>query len=45
MTKILIVEDNEMSRDMLSPRLERRGLAVVMAVDGAECGDVQDRAA
>ena len=36
MAKILIVEDNEMNRDMLSRRLERRGLVVVMAVDGAE---------
>ena len=36
MPKILIVEDNEMNRDMLSRRLERRGLVVVMAVDGAE---------
>jgi two-component system, cell cycle response regulator DivK len=34
MTKILIVEDNEMNRDMLSRRLERRGFTVVMAVDG-----------
>ena len=36
MPKILIVEDNEMNRDMLSRRLERRGFSVVMAVDGAE---------
>lgn len=35
MPKILIVEDNEMNRDMLSRRLERRGYAVVCAVDGA----------
>ena len=34
--KILIVEDNEMNRDMLSRRLERRGFAVVIAVDGGE---------
>ncbi len=34
MPKILIVEDNEMNRDMLSRRLERRGFEVVMAVDG-----------
>jgi CheY-like chemotaxis protein len=34
--KILIVEDNEMNRDMLSRRLERKGYAVVMAVDGGE---------
>ena len=36
MAKILIVEDNEMNRDMLSRRLERRGFVVVLAVDGAE---------
>ncbi len=36
MPKILIVEDNEMNRDMLSRRLERRGFKIVMAVDGAE---------
>jgi two-component system cell cycle response regulator DivK len=36
MPKILIVEDNEMNRDMLSRRLERRGFAVVMAVDGQQ---------
>jgi CheY-like chemotaxis protein len=36
MTKILLVEDNEMNRDMLSRRLLRRGFEVVMAVDGGE---------
>ncbi len=36
MTKILLVEDNEMNRDMLSRRLERRGYQVVIAVDGGE---------
>jgi len=36
MPKILLVEDNEMNRDMLSRRLERKGYAVVCAVDGAE---------
>jgi len=36
MAKVLLVEDNEMNRDMLSRRLERRGFAVVIAVDGAE---------
>ena len=36
MPKILIVEDNEMNRDMLSRRLERRGFVIVMAIDGAE---------
>ncbi len=36
MAKILLVEDNEMNRDMLSRRLERRGYQVLIAVDGAE---------
>jgi CheY-like chemotaxis protein len=36
MVKILLVEDNEMNRDMLSRRLAKRGFDVVMAVDGAE---------
>lgn len=36
MAKILIVEDNEMNRDMLSRRLARRGYEIVMAVDGVE---------
>lgn len=36
MAKILLVEDNEMNRDMLSRRLVRKGYDVVMAVDGAE---------
>ena len=35
MTKILIVEDNEMNRDMLSRRLTRKGYEIVMAEDGA----------
>jgi CheY-like chemotaxis protein len=35
MAKILLVEDNEMNRDMLSRRLERRGYKVVIAEDGA----------
>jgi CheY-like chemotaxis protein len=34
MAKILIVEDNEMNRDMLSRRLQRRGYTTVVAVDG-----------
>jgi CheY-like chemotaxis protein len=34
--KILLVEDNEMNRDMLSRRLERRGYEVIVAVDGEE---------
>jgi CheY-like chemotaxis protein len=36
MAKILLVEDNEMNRDMLSRRLERRGYEVVIAVDGQQ---------
>lgn len=36
MAKILLVEDNEMNRDMLSRRLARRGHEIVMALDGAE---------
>jgi CheY-like chemotaxis protein len=36
MPKILLVEDNEMNRDMLSRRLQRKGYAVVMAHDGEE---------
>ena len=34
MTKILLVEDNELNRDMLSRRLQRKGYEVVLAVDG-----------
>ena len=40
MTKILLVEDNEMNRDMLSRRLERRGYEVVIAVDGQQGVDL-----
>src|SRR5579885_1748318 len=36
MPKILLVEDNEMNRDMLSRRLIRKGYEVVMALDGQE---------
>ena len=36
MTKILLVEDNEMNRDMLSRRLVRKGFEVVMAIDGEQ---------
>ena len=36
MSKILLVEDNEMNRDMLSRRLERKGFEVVIAVDGQD---------
>jgi two-component system cell cycle response regulator DivK len=36
MPRILLVEDNEMNRDMLSRRLIRKGFEVVIAVDGGE---------
>lgn len=36
MTKILLVEDNELNRDMLSRRLQRKGFEVVNAADGQE---------
>lgn len=36
MPRILLVEDNEMNRDMLSRRLERRGFEVVCALDGQQ---------
>ena len=36
MAKILLVEDNEMNRDMLSRRLARKGYHVVIAVDGQQ---------
>jgi two-component system cell cycle response regulator DivK len=36
MFKILLVEDNEMNRDMLARRLQRKGYEVVIAVDGEE---------
>ena len=36
MTKILLVEDSELSRDMLARRLARRGYEVVIAVDGGQ---------
>jgi two-component system cell cycle response regulator DivK len=36
MPKILLVEDNEMNRDMLSRRLARKGYEVVIAVDGQQ---------
>jgi two-component system cell cycle response regulator DivK len=36
MARILLVEDNEMNRDMLSRRLERRGYTVLIAVDGQQ---------
>ena len=36
MRKILLVEDNDLNRDMLSRRLSRRGYEVLVAVDGAQ---------
>src|SRR5215469_24648 len=36
MPKILLVEDNEMNRDMLSRRLQRKGYEVVIATDGQQ---------
>jgi CheY-like chemotaxis protein len=36
MPKILLVEDNEMNRDMLSRRLQRKGYEVAIAVDGLQ---------
>ena len=36
MPRILLVEDNEMNRDMLSRRLTRKGYDVIIAVDGGE---------
>lgn len=36
MKKILLVEDNEMNRDMLSRRLERKGYSIVVALDGQQ---------
>jgi CheY-like chemotaxis protein len=47
MTRILLVEDNEMNRDMLSRRLQRRGYSVTMAHDGEQgfslaCSELPD---
>ena len=36
MARLLLVEDNEMNRDMLSRRLRRRGFEVLIAADGAQ---------
>jgi two-component system cell cycle response regulator DivK len=36
MAKILLVEDNEMNRDMLTRRLERKGYEILVAGDGAQ---------
>jgi CheY-like chemotaxis protein len=40
MAKVLLVEDNEMNRDMLSRRLERKGYQVATAVDGQQALDM-----
>ena len=40
MTKILLVEDNEMNRDMLSRRLMRKDYTVIIAVDGQQGVDM-----
>lgn len=45
MPKILLVEDNEMNRDMLSRRLIRRGYDVVIATDGQQGIDLAGTAA
>ena len=47
MSRILLVEDNEMNRDMLSRRLERKGFQILIAVDGAQgvaiaCAELPD---
>src|SRR5947209_16537445 len=36
MPRVLLVEDNEMNRDMLSRRLQRKGYEVVLAIDGQQ---------
>ena len=38
--KILLVEDNDLNRDMLSRRLQRRGYEVLLAVDGQQAVDI-----
>ena len=40
MVKVLLVEDSEMNRDMLSRRLERRGYQVILALDGQQGVDL-----
>lgn len=45
MTRVLLVEDNEMNRDMLSRRLRKKGFEVDMALDGAEGVDMARRGA
>ncbi len=41
--KILLVEDNEMNRDMLSRRLQRKGFDIVIAVNGEEAIDMTEK--
>lgn len=43
MSKVLLVEDNEMNRDMLSRRLERKGFNVVFALDGQAAVDLAEK--
>lgn len=45
MARILLVEDNEMNRDMLSRRLQRKGFEVAMAVDGRQGVEMAQAAA
>ena len=40
MAKLLVVEDNEINRDMMARRLQRRGYTVVVAVDGQQAIDM-----
>lgn len=40
MARILLVEDNELNRDMLSRRLQRRGFELLLAVDGQQGLDI-----
>jgi CheY-like chemotaxis protein len=42
-TRILLVEDNELNRDMLSRRLTRRGYEVMVAIDGADAVEAVKR--
>jgi two-component system cell cycle response regulator DivK len=42
MPKVLLVEDNEMNRDMLSRRLQRKGFNVVFALDGQAAVEMAD---
>src|SRR5919198_5326715 len=47
MSRILLVEDNEMNRDMLSRRLQRKGYSVIIAHDGEQalslaCSEIPD---